>query len=372
MSRLDDLELLQTIDRDGFLEVVERFPEQLRRAWAAGKAVDARVRPDGIAGIAVLGVGGSGMSGDVLKALLGPSFSRPVEVCKGYEIPGWIGPEALVFAVSYSGDTEETLEAFDNARGRGAQIVTVATGGALARIGDQAGLAGVQVQAGLQPRAALGHLLLGMLGVCQRLGFGSFEADVGESVELLERRCHAYSRSSPLPQNPAKQLAEALVGLSPVIYGSEGIAEVAAYRWKCQLNECAKVRAHSNFFSELGHNEIMGWGCEVQADPREALIVLRHTGEHPRIKHRISVTLPLLAGRAQLVQQFCAEGRSPLARLMDLIYAGDFVATYLAIAQGVDPTPIDLIDRVKRELAAAPAAMTGSPGSSRVSNRAAQ
>lgn len=353
MSRLDDLNFLQSIDRDGFLGLVERFPEQVRDAWAAGKAVDARVQPEGITGVAVLGVGGSGMSGDVLKALLGPFFSRPVEVCKGYEIPGWIGRGALVFAVSYSGETEETLEAFDKARARGARMVTVSTGGTLAKIGEEAGFAGVRLQAGLQPRAALGHLLLAMLGVCQSLGFANFEADVRESVELLERRCPGYSRTSPLAQNPAKQLAEGLVGLTPVIYGSEGIAEVAAYRWKCQLNECSKVRAHSNFFSELGHNEIMGWTSEAQPDPRVALIVLRHAGEHPRIKHRISVTLPLLAGRVRRTDQIHAEGGCPLARLMDLIYAGDFVATYLAIAQGLDPTPIDLIDRIKRDVAGA-------------------
>jgi len=349
MSRLDDPGYIDAVDPQGFLHLVEQFPAQIGLAW--GKTRQSHpVSPEGIDGIAVLGVGGSGISGDVLKTILGPGLPMPVEVCKGYEIPGWIGRGTLVFAVSYSGETEETLETFEKARAAGARLFTVSTGGSLSKLGEMHGFPGVLVQPGLQPRAALGHLVFSMLGICQALGLGDFEKDVEETVALLKRRSAQWGRSSPLDSNPAKAMAEDLQATVPVIYGSEGLGAVAAYRWKCQLNECSKVNAYSNFFSELNHNEVMGWSSASEDSFPAGVVVLRQPGEHPRIRDRIKVTLALIEDRLRVVREVIAEGASPTARLMDLIHMGDYVATYLALARGVDPSSVDLIDQVKREL----------------------
>jgi glucose/mannose-6-phosphate isomerase len=348
MSKLDDASYIDEVDAEGFLRVVEQFSEQIPDAFQSAKR--SGVRPaEPIDGIAVLGVGGSGISGDVLRAIFGPEFPLPVQVCKGYELPGWVGARTLVFAVSYSGETEETLEGFEKARSAGARIVTITTGGTLGKLGEMYGCPAVKPAGGLQPRAALGSLVFSMLGICQRLGLGDFEAEVDETARLLRHRAREWGRNIPSERNLAKGLAEELVGCLPVIYGSEGLAGVAAYRWKCQLNECGKVNAYWNEFSELNHNEVMGWTSGAAMCP-QGVVVLRHRGEHPRIAERIKVTLSLIGDRPRLVRQVLAEGESRTARIMDLIHLGDYVATYLAIARGVDPCRIDLIERVKREL----------------------
>ena len=348
MSKLDDASYIDEIDVEGFLGVVEQFPGQIPEAWQRAK--HASVDPKGpLEGIAVLGVGGSGISGDVLKAILGADSPLMLHVCRGYELPGWVGYRTLVFAVSYSGETEETLEAFEKAHAAGARIVTVTTGGTLGKLGEMHGCPGVKLETGLQPRAALGSLVFAMLGICEDLGLAELEPDVQETSELLQRRSGEWGRAVPADRNLAKQIAEELTGCIPVIYGSEGLSGVAAYRWKCQLNECSKVNAYWNEFSELSHNEIMGWTRTQEICP-QGVVVLRHRGEHPRITERIKVTLRLIGDRPRLVREVVAAGRSRAARIMDLIYLGDYVATYLAIVRGVDPRRIDLIDRVKREL----------------------
>lgn len=351
MSDLDDLGAIGRTDRRGFLSLVEDFPQQVTDGWLLGKQVGGLPGSEGIDGVVILGMGGSGISGNVLKAAMGVGYRLPVRVSKGYGIPGWVGPDTLVFAVSYSGETEETLEAFDRAQRAGARIVTVSSGGALVGLAQEHGCASVMLKTGLQPRAALGYLSMPLLAVCQSLGLGAYESDVTETIELLRARAASWSREVPVPDNPAKQLALQLRGTVPVVYGAEGLGAVAAYRWKCQLNECSKVHAFENSFSEMNHNEVMGWSpLSSQEGLRMSAVALRHPGEHPRIRERLRVTMPLIAQRAAFCGEVRTDARSALARLLDLIYMGDFVATYLALASGVDPTEIDLIDRVKSAL----------------------
>lgn len=351
MKSLDDPDHIAAADPDGFLGLVEEFPGQVADGWLLGGQVAGLPSPQGIDGVVVLGMGGSGISGNVLRAALGVGCNLPVRVSKGYGIPGWVGPNSLVFAVSYSGETEETLEAYDQAQACGARIVTVCTGGSLAERSAAHGHATVALKSGLQPRAALGYLSMPLLAVCQQLGLGNYEEAVAETVSLLQERRALWNRTVSLAGNRAKQLALMLTGTVPVIYGAEGLGAVAAYRWKCQLNECSKVHAFENSFSELNHNEMMGWSSlNAGQGARFGLVALRHPGEHPRIRERFRVSLPLMEPRAAVNAEVRTEAHSDLARLMDLIYMGDFVATYLAIAQGVNPTTIDLIDQVKGAL----------------------
>jgi glucose/mannose-6-phosphate isomerase len=353
LSNLDDLDGIARTDSQGFLNLVEEFPQQVADGWLLGKQVSGLPPSAGIDGVVILGMGGSGISGNVLKAALGMGFRCPVRVSKGYGIPGWVGPGTLVFAVSYSGETEETLEAYGRARAAGARVVTVCCGGTLARLGAEHGCAAVTLKAGLQPRAAMGYLSMPLLAVCQSLGLGHYKADVTETAAVLTARASQWGRRVPVSDNPAKQMAASLAGTVPLVYGAEGLGAVAAYRWKCQLNECAKIHAFENSLSELNHNEVMGWSpLNPQQDLRLGLVCLRHPGEHPRISERFRVTVPLLKERAAYSGEFRTEATSPLARLMDMMYLGDFVATYLAITNGVDPTPIDMIDRVKGALGA--------------------
>ncbi|MGI8426443.1 MAG: bifunctional phosphoglucose/phosphomannose isomerase [Actinomycetota bacterium] len=344
MIDLDDVPAIKGIDTQDFLSHLESFPEQVQLARRIGEKVEGLPASDGLTSIAVLGMGGSGISGDVLGVALGPSSPLFVGAIKGYELPAWVGPNTLVFAATYSGKTEETLQTFQAARDRGARVLFVSAEQARAA----PSFAAAVVPGGLQPRAALGYLAIPMLVICQRMGLGNFENDLDESEALLDRRRQEFRRESPAAQNPAKQLAQRLAGLIPIVYGAEGISEVAAYRWKCQFNECAKTPSYHNSFSELGHNELAGWG---QLGPLTqscmALVVLRHQGEDPRISARIEASLPMIEGHFKFIHQVSASGQSSLSRLLDLIYLGDFTASYLGLAQGVDPGPIDKIENLK-------------------------
>ncbi|MGH2688894.1 MAG: SIS domain-containing protein, partial [Actinomycetota bacterium] len=245
-----------------------------------------------------------------------------------------------------------TLHLFDEARERGARLVVLTSGGALEGRARAAGATLVKLPNSLQPRAALGYLTIPILLICERLGLGP---EIGRSMpaalEQLERRAVEYGRSSPSPQNDAKRLALSLAGRLPWVYGSEGMSEVAAYRWKCQMNECAKVPCSSSFFPELTHNEVVGWsGLSALTRKHAALIVLRHNGETVAMARRMDATVRMIRNSFGFNAEIRAEGPSELARFLDLTYLGDFTSTYLGIAGGVDPAPVEPIDRLKEEL----------------------
>jgi glucose/mannose-6-phosphate isomerase len=350
---LDDVDRLSETDPADFLGSVERFPAQVAQAWRLGAEAADLPSGEGVSALAILGVGGSGISGDAVRGVLGARSRLPVHTLRGSELPAWVGRNTLVFAVSYSGNTEETLHLFDQARERGARLIALTSGGAIRERAEAAGAALVRLPNSLQPRAALGYLTIPILLICERLGLGpEIASDMTGTIELLERRAAQYGRSSPARDNAAKGLALSLMGKLPWVYGSEGLSEVAAYRWKCQMNECAKVPASSSFFPELTHNEVVGWSGPARLTRAHgALVVLRHDGESSAMARRIDATLRIIGGSFAFTTEIRAEGSSELSRFLDLTYLGDFTSTYLAIAGGVDPAPVEPIDRLKRELA---------------------
>lgn len=353
MSVLDDPILSGRIDPSDFLGVVERFPDQIREAVQIAENVDSLPSLDEINSIVVLGMGGSGISGDFLATLLRPTEKVRVESIKGYELPAWVDEKTLVFATSYSGNTEESLTTFGEARAHGAQIICISTGGRIGELAKEHKLPLLTLPKGLRPRAALAYLSIPLLVLYQKISGGVYQlnSQLDETLELLDNRSKQWGRAEPVSTNRAKQFAQQLQNRIPLIYGSEGISALAAYRWKCQLNECSKVPAWSNAFPELNHNEIVGWeGMQDMTRDIFALVVLRQEKEHPRNAKRIDITVPLIEKSFAFVEEIHAEGESDLARLLDLTYFGDFVATYLAIAQDVDPAPNESIDILKQEL----------------------
>jgi len=352
---LDDPEELAAADPSDFLRTVEALPAQLGEAIGLARAAAGLPPAEGLKVIAVLGMGGSGISGELCRSVLAPLAPVPVVTIRNYDLPAWVGPDTLVFAVSYSGDTEETLSAFRQAAARGARIVAVTTGGALAEEAGAGGYPAVLVPGGLMPRAALGYVGMPPLVVCGRLGLApGLDASLDEAVEVTARRAAECHRSIPVSSNPAKALAARLVGCLPLVWGSEGVAGAAAYRLKGQLNENAKVLAGWATFPELNHNEVVGLyrsGGDGAPNPAPlGVVVLRHEGEPPRTARRIDVTRSLVSGSVEFVEDVWARGSSPLARLLDLVTAGDHASTYLGIARGVDPAPIAAIDTLKAAL----------------------
>ncbi|MFN2524914.1 MAG: bifunctional phosphoglucose/phosphomannose isomerase [Actinomycetota bacterium] len=355
MTDIDDLAALQRLDSEGVLAAVEAFAEQCRAAWDIGRGASGLPSPEGIDSIVVLGMGGSGVSGDVTQAVVEPRLPVHFRTVKTYgPLPHWVGRNSLVFGCSYSGSTEETLAATADAHDRGARIVSISSGGPLGEEAERRGHAHLTIPSGLQPRASLGYLTLPILAVLQGMQLiPEMDEEIDEAVDVLTRlqaRCH---RSRPRSENPAKDLAARLIDRIPVIYGGAGIGSVAGYRFKCDLNEYGKAPAFANEVPELNHNEIVGWDRLADLTRKNfVLVLLRDAEEHERIQMRFEITRDLIGDSFAEIIEIPSEGRSAVARLLSLILVTQLAAIYVGLAYGVDPGPVRVIQKLKSELAA--------------------
>ncbi len=345
---------MKAVDSLGFAEAVATLPEQFSEAVGAAGAVDlAAVSNAPVEHVVVCGMGGSGISGDVLAAAASHDLPVPVTVLKGYRVPRFVGPGTLVFAVSYSGGTEETLEAAGAALAAGARLVAVCSGGELAKLAAGAGAPVIGCPPGYMPRAALGHLATPLFVVCERLGLlpGATSWIEGAAGQAAIRRssCRLQSEGSA---NPARELARRIGRTFPLVWGTGALGAVAAYRWKADMNENAKAPAFWNAFPELDHNEICGFGQHGDVTRQVVTLVeLRHDFEHPQLARRVEATRTIVEETVASVLEVRAAGEGRLAQLIDLMYVGDWVSVYLALDAGVDPGPIEAIAALKDELA---------------------
>jgi glucose/mannose-6-phosphate isomerase len=298
-------------------------------------------------------LGGSGISGDVLATAGSHDLSVPVTVLKQYRVPRFVGPGTLFFAMSYSGGTEETLEATAAALEAGAQVVAVTSGGEMARLAAKAGAPVIGCPPGFMPRAALGHLATPLFVVCERLGLLSGGVAAVEAARAqAARRRDACRPEVEGPANPARELARRIGRTFPLVWGTGALGAVAAYRWKADVNENAKAPAFWNAFPELDHNEICAFGQHGDITRQVVTLVeLRHDHEHSQLARRVAATRAIVEETVASVLEVQAEGEGRLAQLVDLMYVGDWVSVYLALDAGVDPGPIDAIARLKDELA---------------------
>ena len=352
MTDLDDPAALRAADPGDMLGAVTALPSQCGEGYRLGLEARGLPSADGVLAVAFCGMGGSAVAGDVLCALAAPRLRVPVTVVRTPELPEFAGPNALAVVCSYSGDTAETLALFDQVTSRGVRAVAITSGGELARRAQEYGDGCVRMPGGYMPRAAFGYMTLGMLGALEQIGLlPSFASDVDEAIREMERLIARSGPAVPFSVESAKALALALGERVPVVWGAEGIGAVAATRWKTQLNENAKVPAFASALPELDHNEVVGW-APGRGDGF-ALVALRHEGEHADVAARFPASIEIARSSGASVREVWAEGRSPLARLLTLVLMGDLVSTYLAIARGVDPSPIDAIERLKDVLAQA-------------------
>lgn len=353
MIDLDDLNAIAGLDSEDVLGAVERFADQCREAWDIGRAATGLPDAVGVDSILVLGMGGSGVSGDVVQAILEERLPVPMRVIKSYgPLPEWVGRNTLVFAVSYSGSTEETVAALEDAHSRGCRAVGVSSGGPLADLAQRYGFAHVAIPAGQQPRASLGYLTLPVLAVLVQMGLApDLQDDIDETIDVLSdlaSRCH---RKRSRVENPAKDLASKLAGKVAVVYGGWPLGATAAYRFKCDLNEYGKAPAFSHFFPELNHNEIVGWNKVAEVTKQSfVLVLLRDPADHERVKIRFEITTDLVRSSFADVVEVTAEGSSALARLLSLVFVTQLAAIYVGLANGVDPGPVEVIQGLKAQL----------------------
>jgi len=352
LTDLDDAASLRVADPGRMLEAVTSLPSHCREGYQLGRSAPDLPNAEGATAIAYCGMGSSAIGGEVLAALAAPRLRLPVAIVRTSELPEWVGPHTLVVASSYSGTTGETVALFEEAVERGCRVVVVTSGGELARRAEELELGRVVVPGGSMPRAAFGYMTLGALGALETMGvLPSLATDVDEAVLELEDLIGLEGPDVPAAKNPSKRLALAIGERVPVVWGADGIAAAAAERWKTQFNENAKVPAFAASMPELDHNEVVGWS--QGAGDGFAVVALRHEGESADVAARFGPSIEIARASGALTQEVWAHGRSALARLLSLVQAGDLVATYLGIARGVDPSPIEAIVRLKRTLAEA-------------------
>jgi glucose/mannose-6-phosphate isomerase len=340
----------QRIDSLRMFEAAAAFPEQIETAITTAHAVEGLPDGEQIDNVLVLGMGGSGVSGDLLAHIAGPFMPVPVVVVKGYEPPSYVSDRTLVFAMSFSGNTEETLEAVSTAANAGGRIVAVTRGGALGESCRAWGAPIIGIADDIpQPRAGLGALAAPMMIVLERLGlFHGAEGWLRFAVEQLKARRDKLV----VVGNPAEQLADDLARRVPIVYGGGGLGGLAAMRWKTEFNENSRSPAFANTNPELCHNEIAGWGQNGDLTRQVfALINLRHDFEHPQVMRRFEVMDPWLDEVVGDIFEVRAEGEGSLAQLLDLCMVGTFTSLHLATREGIDPGPVPVLDELKAALA---------------------
>ena len=350
-TNLDDVMALEERDPGGMLAAIEAFSKQCSDALRLGRDVVDIPSTDGLKRIVYVGMGGSAIGGDILRSLLEDAASMPISVYRSYRLPNMLGPDTLAIFTSYSGNTEETLSALDDAIYLGCKVMVLTTGGVLLEKARGYRYPTIVIPGGLQPRAALGYLCLPAAMVLEKMGLVQGFAKVSyETTDFLREKREDWGRLTPTSRNFAKQLAVRLQGKIPVIYGTDGILSVAAYRWKCQFNENAKVPAFNHVLPEMNHNEIVGWYELDDLSKRVEAIFLVEEGDTSRAARRVEITADILQDKVGGVTVIHVGGRTRTERLFSAINLGDFVSGYLALLKGVDPTPVEVITLLKERM----------------------
>ena len=337
------------LDSIGMFDLAAALPEQVAAAASLDLDVDGLPAHDDIEHVVVLGMGGSGIAGDVLAAVAGPFMPVPVTVVKGYEAPAFVGEGTLCFAISYSGDTEETVEAAQAAAVAGGRMVVLSTGGQLGEMARSWGAPHVVLPECPMPRAGVGSLSIPPLLVLERVGlFPGATQYVADAVGQLSRRRDALIRDG----GPAQRIARQIGRTMPVVCGGDALGAVAAYRFKCQVNENAKSPAFWSALPAMAHNDICGWGQHGDVTRQVMTMVrFRHAFEHPQVARRFDLTFDLIDEVVHAVVDIEAGGDGALAQLLDLILQGDFVSLHMAAEAQVDPGPIPVLADLKAALA---------------------
>lgn len=348
---LDDFSHFKDLDPQDMLAHVDGLPGQLETAWDLGQRLPLPAW-EGIQRVVIAGMGGSAIGADLVAAAVMDACPAPLLVHRDYGLPAFAsGPATLVVCSSHSGNTEETLDSFEQAWERGCRILAVCTGGKLAEKAAAAGIPVWRFDHQGQPRTAVGFsfgLLLGALG---RLGLGlDAGAQVAEAVAAMRSQQQAIQAEVPIVQNPAKRMAGQLMGRWVTVFGAGALAPVAR-RWKGQFNEIAKAGANFEFIPEADHNTLAGL-----VNPEDVLaahtmsLFLRAPCDHPRNRLRLDMTRQAYMLEGLNVDGYTAKGNSPIANIWTALHFGDYVAYYLAMAYEVDPTPVNALENFKKAL----------------------
>ncbi len=339
---LDDITQLKKIDTKDALGVALEQPQQLLHRF------EPKISPKGpIDQIVVAGMGGSALAAEILKVW--PDLSVPITINRSYEVPTSVDESTLFIASSYSGNTEETLNSTEQALKAKAQVVVMCSGGKLSKIANENDLLELRLPTGLQPRMAFFYSLRAIVELLEELNLAKGAVqDLESAVKPLEAAAQSFAASTISHDNLAKQIAVALAEKAIIVYAGPTLAP-AAYKWKISINENAKHAAWSNSLPEFDHNEFEGWAGSQDTD-EFAVVELQSKFDHPKVAKRFELSNKLLKGKMPEPVIIVADGASKIEQILWTVLLGDFTSLYLAILSGIDPTPVELIEKLKKAL----------------------
>ncbi len=347
---LDNLEHINKIDKDGMLAEISRFPDNAETAVIESLKVDLGGKVD-FKTVLIAGMGGSAVGGLLLNDWLLYTTKKPIQVSRGYHLPGWVNEDTLVFAVSYSGNTEETLSQYHQAMEKGCKIICFCSGGELEKLAKDNNQPVVYFPKGVQPRAAIPFQFFALAAVAKNVGLVQDDQwdEVLETLHVSRVLAESMKASTPMEENMGKQLADLINGYIPFIYAPRQFQAVA-YRYSTQFNENSKSPAATNFFPEMFHNSIMAREGSEDLLCGNIAIIIKDSGENARLKKKIEVARDLMAEKFGKVVEVETVGKANLTRMMSALLIGDFTSAYLGILYGIDPSTTDSIISLKASM----------------------
>jgi glucose/mannose-6-phosphate isomerase len=349
---LDDLKQMQALDPQDMLGYIRNLPDQLEEAWNAGQSLPLPDSRSTIRQIVIAGMGGSAIGGSILSAYAAPLSDVPIIVRRDYSLPAWAkGPETLVVASSFSGNTEETISAYSSALENRCSVLAMTTGGKLSALAEKDGVPLWNFHFQGQPRAAVGYTFALPCALVSRLGrIPDPSQDIAGAAATMRARREEIDAGVPSAKNAAKIMAARCVGKSVVVFGADYLAPIAR-RWKGQVSEAAKAWSQFEEFPELDHNTASGSLQPREVIERSIVVLLRSKFNHPRNVLRIDITRDLFRTHGWQTAEYPATGDGPLAQMFSCLHFGDYVSWYLAMAYSTDPSPVPIIEDLKKRLA---------------------
>ena len=344
---LDDINVIKQYDPGDVLSGVLNIPEQARYEVVVHEGSNQR---RDFKNIVIAGMGGSALAADMVRVLTAGWLHLPLEVVKGYDLPGFVGEETLVIAVSHSGNTEETLSCYQQALDKKSCLAVMSTGGELIKRANNDNITYAQIPAGTQPRMSTVYHLRGLLKLLQNFWVidGDLYNQVADSADWLEGEISHWTPAVPEKNNLAKQIAKMTIGKTLVIFGGE-LTWPLAYKWKISWNESAKNLAFSNQYPEFNHNEFIGWSLHPVEKPF-TVFDIRSNLERARNRERMELSDRLLSGKRPKAHVLELQGGTLMQQLLWGLVLADAASIYTAILNGVNPGPVHLIEKLKAEL----------------------
>lgn len=346
---------IKKLDKSDMLSLLLDFPLQCKQAYDIAKSSQLLLKKKDFGKIVFAGLGGSAIGADLVRSYLYFESKIPIFVCREYELPAYVDDSTLIFISSYSGNTEETISAYQQARGKGAELILISSDGAIKEYAKNDNLPFIEIPKGLPPRCALGYMSIIPLVVLNKLGIiNDIAVPLRDTIEVLENlKNKNLNPNIGKKDNIAKYTADKLFNKFAVIYSSSVHFDVVGTRLRGQLSENSKSLASSHVFPEMNHNEIVGWQNPKKLFKDFVVLMFRDKGMHRRVATRMDVTGDILNNEGISICEIWPHGENLLSRILSLIYIGDFISFYLAILYGIDPTPVDRVTYLKKKLAEA-------------------